>query len=91
MEEVNNGTVEHQLILKERNSLQIEGVEEILQFNEDKVMVQTLRGDLEVRGQDLHLKNLDLETGKLSIEGFVKSIVYDAGPERRNIWKRLFK
>ena len=91
MVELNAGSPGHSLELVDRNNLEMQGVEEVLQFNEEKVTVQTVRGDLEIRGQDLHLQSLDLEAGKLAISGFVSALIYDATPDRRSLWKRFFK
>ncbi|MGV2787736.1 sporulation protein YabP, partial [Clostridium perfringens] len=45
-------------------------------FDSEEFLLQTELGHLTIRGQNLHIKNLSLEEGLLSIEGQVHSLIY---------------
>jgi len=54
----------HQLSLRNREALQVEGVINVESFDNQEVVVETDAGMLFVRGEDLHIKELNLETGR---------------------------
>ena len=47
------------------------GVVDVQSFDEDQVLLETVRGMLVVRGQGLHVERLQLEAGELIVEGKV--------------------
>ena len=63
----------HALSLSERSKLTVTGVDEVLRFDETEVEMRTSRGDLIVRGSDLHV-------GRLAIDGSVSEILYADEP-----------
>ncbi len=84
----------HQLLLKKREDLQVDGVLNVESFDEAEIMVETVAGGLIVRGEDLHIAQLNLDAGEMQVHGFVESIEYtgDAlGKKARGVLSRLFK
>ena len=71
----------HHLILEERASLSVSGVEEVESFDENSVVMYTSRGTLVVRGEDLHVEKLSLDGGELRLEGSIDALSYEG--ERR--------
>src|SRR5690606_8848128 len=59
----------HQLSLQNREALHMEGVVQVESFDNQEVVVETDAGMLLVRGEDLHIKELNLETGALQLTG----------------------
>ena len=81
----------HSVILEERGKLTVTGVDEVLRFDESEVEMRTARGDLLVRGSELHVGRLAIETGELGIDGAVSELVYEDEPARgEGFWARLF-
>ena len=66
----------HHIILEEREGLTVSGVEEVESFDENTIVMDTVRGTLVVRGEGLHIEKLSLDGGDLKVEGTVDSLVY---------------
>ena len=67
----------HSLTLHERGELTVTGVRQILQFDERQVLVQTDTGTLTVHGQELKLRTLSLEGGKVAVSGKISALIYE--------------
>ena len=68
-----------------RKLLEISGVLNVESFDSEEFLLQTELGHLTIRGHNLHIKNLSLEEGLLSIEGTVSSLQYlDPGSQSKN-------
>ena len=81
----------HALSLSERSKLTVTGVDEVLRFDESEVEMRTSRGDLIVRGAELHVGRLAIDTGELSIDGSVSEILYaDEPASGGGFFARLF-
>lgn len=84
MNEVNNQkNAIHNIILEGRKKLSLSGVTDVDRFDESTVLLYTCMGEMTVRGTDLHVNGLSVESGEMSIEGEIKSIVY-GDPDRRS-------
>lgn len=70
------GAVPHVVCLSNRTALSVSGVQEVGSFDETAVTVYTSQGELTVTGTALHILHLNTETGELSVEGTVESLVY---------------
>ena len=68
LEEKKTGKV-HGLTLKERKYGKLTGVQDIHSFNENEILLQTEAGKVQIKGEQLHVKSLDLEKGEAEIEG----------------------
>lgn len=77
----------HKLTLNERKMLTMNGVSEVVSFDEDCVVLRTELGTLLVQGQQLQLKTLSLEGGQVAVEGCVSALVYEETRRRRG-WLR---
>ena len=69
--------VGHHLVLEERESLTVSGVEEVESFDENTIVMVTVQGVLIVRGEELHIEKLSLDGGDLKVEGTVESLTYE--------------
>ena len=83
----------HNLILEDRKKLVVSGVEDVDSFDEQTVIVFTEMGELTVRGEQLHINKLSVDTGDLSIEGKISSLTYtDEGPRQGGgFFSRVFR
>ena len=80
----------HGLSLEARDRLSITGVEDVSGFDEGLVIVSTALGDLNIRGQQLHIDMIDLDTGRLELRGHIQELCYDEPSRSGSIWGRLF-
>ena len=54
-------------------------------FEEERIVLCTAQGNLEVQGQQLNITRLDLEAGILQIEGNMDAMIYiDERRKRKN-------
>ena len=82
----------HHIMLEGRSSLTVSGVEEVESFDENTIVMITVKGTLVVRGESLHIEKLSLDGGDLKVEGMVDSLTYeDEGRERGGFLARLLR
>ena len=67
----------HNLILENRKKLSVSGIEEVESFNEEEIILRTSEdGILVIKGEDLHINKLSVDTGDVSIAGEVSAMDY---------------
>lgn len=82
----------HNVIMEGRRSLTITGVMDVDSFDEETVILFTEMGELTVRGANLHINKIDVDTGDLLMEGDVDSLAYsDNEPQKRGFFAKLFR
>ncbi len=79
----------HSLVLDNRNKLSLTGVNDVLGFNEETVSVNTSMGDLIIRGTQLHINKLNLDTGEVEIDGKINSLQYTESKSNKSFMQRL--
>ncbi|WP_054951681.1 sporulation protein YabP [Numidum massiliense] len=81
----------HEIVMLNRNSLEVSGVVNVESFDSEEFLLNTECGYLAIRGKDLHIKTLNLEQGKVAIEGALYDIGYlDEGTQTRELAKGFF-
>lgn len=65
------------LILENRERLSISGVLDVESFNDECVVVDTDLGILVIRGEDLRINKLSIDSSELNIEGDIISLEYN--------------
>lgn len=84
--------VPHNLILEDRKHLMVSGVSDIDSFDEEAIVVYTVMGELTIKGSDLHINALNLETGELTVEGSMYSFVYqETEKSKGSFFSKIFK
>lgn len=84
-------TMPHQLIMQERQQLELTGVSDVDSFDETTVLAYTSLGELTIRGGSLHIRRLDLGSGSLSVEGNICSLEYAESRKKGGFFARLFR
>jgi sporulation protein YabP len=87
---------EHTLLLSDRKTLEISGVENVNTFDEEEIILETVMGYLYVLGEQLHVSMLNLDQRKVIVEGNIINIEYkkeskDMKTRSKNIISRLLK
>ena len=89
--EEKNREMPHTVILEGREKLSVSGVTDVQSFDEEQVLLETVRGMLVIRGQGLHVERLQLEAGELLVEGEIGLWEYDdSAAPRGSLLNRLF-
>ena len=81
------------LILENREKLTISGVIDVLSFDDQIVIVETELGMLTVKGEDLRINKLSIDTQDIIIEGNISSLSYSEKEEKKNssLLGKIFK
>lgn len=82
-------TQSHNLTLRDRKTLTMTGVTEVVSFDENAVELRTALGDLLVQGNQLQLKTLSVEGGQVEVTGSVTSLVYEEPRREGGFFRRL--
>ena len=84
----------HSLTVEKRKNGKLTGVQEVDSFNENEILFLTGEGRLLIKGEQLHIKGLDLEKGEAQIEGKINSLSYitrNKPADRESFLKRMFR
>jgi len=66
----------HQLRLIGRRHLEVQGVRHVDRFDEHYIMLETDLGVLALKGEGLHVTQLNLDQGNLAVEGYFTALEY---------------
>ncbi|HHX55621.1 MAG TPA: sporulation protein YabP [Clostridiales bacterium] len=66
----------HKVQVTSRSHASITGVKDVLSFDASEVLLETEKGILMIRGQELHVNRLTLEKGEVDIDGKIDSLTY---------------
>ncbi|WP_370223842.1 sporulation protein YabP [Cytobacillus sp.] len=87
-------TQEHDVVMRGRRLLDITGVKQVESFDNEEFLLETVMGFLAIRGQNLQMKNLDVDKGIVSIKGKVFDLVYiddQNGDKAKGFFSKLFR
>ena len=82
------------LSLENRKRLNLSGVLEVVSFNEDIIMLNTILGSLTIKGEGLKMNKLDVQNGDVVMIGMINSFAYtnkESKKDKESILSRLFK
>lgn len=89
------GTVqEHDVVMRGRRLLDITGVKQVESFDNEEFLLETVMGFLAIKGENLTMKNLDVDKGIVSIKGKIFDLVYiddHNGEKAKGFFSKLFR
>lgn len=71
-----NDQPNHNLNMRGRKQLILEGVRHIDSFNDNEITMETSMGMLILKGEGLHITQLSLDQGTAEVEGFINALSY---------------
>ena len=89
-----NTNIVQNLILENRGKLSVSGVNDVLSFDDQVVMVDTELGLLTVKGENLRINKLSLDTAEVIIEGEISSLTYSQSKQDKSsgtLLSKIFK
>lgn len=89
-EEINN----HIISINDRKSIILTGIKKINNFDESEFFIDSIQGQLIIKGEKLELVKMDTFQGNLNIKGKIIAITYLEDNKKNktdNIMARLFK
>lgn len=89
-----NTNVVQNLLLENRNKLNISGVLDVLSFDDQIVIVETELGLLTIKGDNLRINKLSIDTSEVIVEGEIISLTYsskDLDKKNEGFLGKIFK
>ncbi|MBQ7370487.1 MAG: sporulation protein YabP [Blautia sp.] len=93
MEEKKQGSL-HRLLWNDRTAGTVTGVKDVRSFDESQILLVTEDGKLLIKGDKLHVRQLDLEKGEVELEGRADSLTYlskNTDKKEESLWKRMLR
>lgn len=91
---INTGVIQN-LILENRGKLSISGVNDVLSFDDQVVIVETELGLLTVKGENIRVNKLSLDTSEVLLEGKISYLAYSDKDLEKNknssLLSKIFK
>ena len=96
MEELTNVNKRtHKLILNNRRTCNLTGINDVLSFDENEIILETEQGMLMIKGNELHVNRLMLDKGEVDVDGRIDSFTYseqsNMAVKGESLLARLFK
>ena len=82
------------LILENRNKLSISGVKDVLSFDDQVVIMETELGLLTVKGDNLKITKLSIDTSEVIVEGEINTLSYSDHSKKEQeggLFSKIFK
>jgi len=89
-----NSNILQNLILENREKLTITGVLDVLSFDDQIVIVETELGLLTVKGENIRINKLSIDTEEVIVEGEITNLTYsekDYDKKQSSFIGKLFK
>ena len=92
---MNTSNIVQNLILENRGKLSVSGVNDVLSFDDQVVMVDTELGLLTVKGENIRITKLSLDTAEVIVEGEISSLAYSQNKQEKSgsgtLLSKIFK
>ena len=85
MEQLSKNKSQHIICMKNRESIEISGVSDVISFDDVGIVLSTECGVLSIDGKDLHIVTLNVDDGKVAITGTVNGIIYPESSGSRSV------
>lgn len=89
-----NTNIIQNLVLENRKKLSVSGVNDVLSFDDQVVMIDTELGLLTVKGENIRINKLSLDTAEVIVEGEISSLLYSQNKQEKSagtILSKIFK
>ncbi len=91
---INTTGVIQNLILENRSKLSISGVLDVLSFDDQVVILETELGLLTVKGENIRINKLSIDTSEVIVEGDISNLSYSDKSSEKNkssLMSKIFK
>lgn len=93
MEDTNKNYIQN-VYLENREKLSISGVLDVFSFDDQIIIIETELGLLTIKGENLKITKLSLDTSDFIVEGLINNIFYsnsEGNKKNQSILTRIFK
>lgn len=84
--------IPHNIVMEGRKKLSVSGITDVESFNEQEIIMASSKWVMTVRGENLHMEKLSVDTGDVIITGRIDLIEYEDGAvSTGGFFSRIFK
>ena len=84
-------TLMHDIVIENRQKLTASGIQTVDSYEDDCIVAQSECGEIVIKGHDLKISRLSVETGDMSVEGGIDSVSYNAPKISGGFFSRVFR
>ena len=77
--------------MENREKISISGVKNTVNFDDKIIVLETQMGEMTIKGENLNISKMDIDTGNLEVLGNIYGLIYNDLSPSKSILKRLFK
>lgn len=88
-----HNSANHRIKFDNREEGFLSGIIDVISFDSDEIILESYQGGIILKGSDLHIKNLNLDNGEVSVDGRIDSFTYtkSKGKDKEPLIKKIFK
>ncbi len=95
MEDVKKANSFQNIVLENREKLSITGILDVFSFDDQIIIIETELGLLTIKGENLKINNLSLDTSDFIVDGKISSLLYSdsekISKKNKSILSKIFK
>ena len=91
IETTNTNRPLHNISMENREKISMSGIKKVDNFDDQTIILLTEMGELTIKGENLHISKMDVDTGDLKVTGKIYGLIYNETQRGSSIFKRLIK
>lgn len=81
----------HDLIVESRKKVTMTGINDVESFDEETIIAQSGCGEISLHGKGLRISRLSVESGDMTVEGEINSVIYSEGRATGSFFAKVFR
>jgi sporulation protein YabP len=81
----------HKIVIDERNTLNISGVLEVKSFNDETLVLNSVLGNITIKGEALKISSFNTKTGDLLANGKIYAVAYTTSESGGGFFSKMFR
>lgn len=86
-----NSVAMHDLVIENRQKATMTGINDVESFDEEVILARSDCGNITIRGRELKISRLSVESGDMVVEGEIDSVVYSESKTAGSFFSRVFR
>lgn len=80
----------HLVSIDNRQAIELTGINDVPVFDENDVQLCSDFGDISIKGENMKVEELSLDSGIVKINGKITAIIYTDNKKTKGFFKRVF-
>ena len=81
----------HTVYIENRKSIVFTGITDVTGFDEQTVTLKSELGGIIIKGSDLQISRLSLDTGDVTVDGNINSLQYTSSANSKGMFSKIFR